>query len=205
MKKFDTGLYFITDSTGFGEEEFLQRVECALQGGVSLMQLREKVGSTWEYIELAEKVHALAKQYSVPLIIDDRLDVAMAIDAEGVHLGQVNSYRIDSNWQYLDDDNDPSGIGTALGVGICKSSYWGNGYGSHALAAFACYLLEQGEKNLFLQTWSGNIRMVRAAQKLGFLECNRFLGNRLIRGNVYDGLTFKLDLERFHEYLAENP
>lgn len=88
MKKFDTSLYFITDSTGFSEEEFLQRVECALQGGVSLLQLREKKGSTREYIELAEKVHALAKQYSVPLIIDDRLDVAMAIDAEGVHLGQ---------------------------------------------------------------------------------------------------------------------
>ena len=88
MKKFDTGLYFITDSTGFCEEEFLQRVECALQGGVSLLQLREKAGSTREYIELAEKVHAIAKQYSVPLIIDDRLDVAMAIDAEGVHLGQ---------------------------------------------------------------------------------------------------------------------
>ena len=88
MKKFDTSLYFITDSTGFSEEEFLQRVEAALQGGVSLLQLREKAGSTREYIELAEKVHALAKKYSVPLIIDDRLDVAMAIDAEGVHLGQ---------------------------------------------------------------------------------------------------------------------
>lgn len=88
MKKFDTGLYFITDSTGFSEEEFLQRVEAALQGGVSLLQLREKAGSTREYLELAEKVHALAKKYSVPLIIDDRLDVAMAIDAEGVHLGQ---------------------------------------------------------------------------------------------------------------------
>ncbi len=88
MKKFDTGLYFITDSTGFSEEEFLQRVEAALQGGVSFLQLREKEGSTREYLELAEKVHALAKKYSVPLIIDDRLDVAMAIDAEGVHLGQ---------------------------------------------------------------------------------------------------------------------
>lgn len=88
MKKFDTSLYFITDSTGFSEEEFLQRVEAALQGGVSLLQLREKAGSTRECIELAEKVHAIAKQYSVQLIIDDRLDVAMAIDAEGVHLGQ---------------------------------------------------------------------------------------------------------------------
>lgn len=88
MKKFDTSLYFITDSTGFSEEEFLQRVEAALQGGVSLLQLREKAGSTRECIELAEKVHVIAKKYSVPLIIDDRLDVAMAIDAEGVHLGQ---------------------------------------------------------------------------------------------------------------------
>ena len=88
MKKFDTSLYFITDSTGFSEEEFLQRVEAALQGGVSLLQLREKAGSTRECIELATKVHNLARKYSVPLIIDDRLDVAMAIDAEGVHLGQ---------------------------------------------------------------------------------------------------------------------
>ena len=88
MKKLDTSLYFITDSTGFSEEEFLQRVEAALQGGVRFLQLREKAGSTREYIELAEKVHAITKQYSVPLIIDDRLDVAMAIDAEGVHLGQ---------------------------------------------------------------------------------------------------------------------
>ena len=88
MKDLDTSLYFITDSTGFGEAEFLQRIEVALQGGVSFLQLREKAGSTREYLDLAEKVHALTKQYSVPMIIDDRLDVAMAVDAEGVHLGQ---------------------------------------------------------------------------------------------------------------------
>lgn len=88
MKDLDTSLYFITDSTGFHEAEFLQRIEAALQGGVSILQLREKSGSTREYLDLAEKVHALTKQYSVPMIIDDRLDVAMAVDAEGVHLGQ---------------------------------------------------------------------------------------------------------------------
>jgi len=88
LKDLDTSLYFITDSTGFGEAEFLQRIEVALQGGVSFLQLREKAGSTREYLDLAEKVHALTKQYSVPMIIDDRLDVAMAVDAEGVHLGQ---------------------------------------------------------------------------------------------------------------------
>ena len=88
MKKFDTSLYFITDSTGFTEEEFLRRIESALKGGVTFLQIREKDKSTREYLNLAQKVHTLTKKYGVPLIIDDRMDIAMAIDAEGVHLGQ---------------------------------------------------------------------------------------------------------------------
>jgi thiamine-phosphate pyrophosphorylase len=87
MKNFDPSLYFITDSTNYSEEEFLRRVEQALLGGATLVQLREKEKSTREYIELAEKVHAITKRYNVPLIIDDRVDVALAIDAEGVHVG----------------------------------------------------------------------------------------------------------------------
>lgn len=85
--KVDPSLYFITDSTNYTEEEFLYRVEQALEGGATLMQLREKDRSTREYLELAEKVHTIAKRYGVPLIIDDRVDVALAIDAEGVHVG----------------------------------------------------------------------------------------------------------------------
>ena len=88
MKNLDTKLYFITDSTGMTEDEFLEKTEQALMGGVSLLQLREKDKSTREYIDIAKKVHLLTKKYNVPLIIDDRIDVAMAIDAEGVHLGQ---------------------------------------------------------------------------------------------------------------------
>ena len=87
MIKFDPSLYFITDSSKYTEEEFLYRVEEALNGGVTLMQLREKEKSTREYIELASKVHNISKKYNVPLIIDDRVDVALAIDAEGVHVG----------------------------------------------------------------------------------------------------------------------
>ena len=87
MRTFDSSLYFITDSTNYGEDEFLLRVEQALMGGVTLLQLREKEKSTREYIELAEKVHELTKRYNVPLIIDDRVDVALAVDAEGVHVG----------------------------------------------------------------------------------------------------------------------
>lgn len=88
MKKIDTTLYFITDSTGFDETEFLYRVEQALMGGATILQLREKDKTTREYIELAEKVHNITKKYNVPLIIDDRVDVALAVDAEGVHVGQ---------------------------------------------------------------------------------------------------------------------
>jgi len=87
MKNFDPSLYFITDSTNLTEEVFLRRVEQALQGGVTLLQLREKERSTREYMELAEKVHQLTQRYQVPLIIDDRVDVALAVDAEGVHVG----------------------------------------------------------------------------------------------------------------------
>ncbi len=88
MKLFDPTLYFITDRTGFREEEFLFRIEEALRGGATLLQLREKEVSTREYIALAEKVHEITRRYHVPLLIDDRVDVALAAGAEGVHLGQ---------------------------------------------------------------------------------------------------------------------
>lgn len=88
--KFNPSLYFITDSTNYTEEEFLYRVEEALIGGVTMLQLREKDRTTREYMELAQKVHTIAKRYRIPLIIDDRVDVAIAIDAEGVHLGATD-------------------------------------------------------------------------------------------------------------------
>ena len=76
MKKFDTTLYFITDSTGLEENVFLYKVEQALSGGVTIIQLREKNKSTREYMHLAEKVHEISAKYGVPLIIDDRIDIA---------------------------------------------------------------------------------------------------------------------------------
>ena len=87
MRNFDPSLYFITDSTGYTEEEFLYRVEQALIGGATMLQLREKEKTTREYMELAIKVHTLTQKYQVPLLIDDRVDVALAVDAEGVHVG----------------------------------------------------------------------------------------------------------------------
>lgn len=88
MKKLDTTMYFITDSTNYSEEEFLRRVEEACKGGVTLVQLREKDRTTREYLSLAERVHEITRKYDVPLIIDDRVDIALAVNAEGVHVGQ---------------------------------------------------------------------------------------------------------------------
>ena len=85
--EFDTTLYFITDSTGYGREEFLRRVRSALEGGVTIIQLREKNRTTREYVDLANAVHEITKEFGVPLIIDDRIDVMLAADCEGVHVG----------------------------------------------------------------------------------------------------------------------
>ena len=81
-------LYLVTDSTGLTEALFLEKIERALKGGVTMVQIREKDKSTREYMKLGQKVHEVTKKYGVPLIVDDRIDVAMAIGAEGVHLGQ---------------------------------------------------------------------------------------------------------------------
>ena len=88
MKSLDTTLYFITDSTCVPEERFLPVVEAACKGGATIIQLREKDKSTREYMKLAMATHEITARYGIPLIIDDRVDVALAIGAEGVHVGQ---------------------------------------------------------------------------------------------------------------------
>ena len=88
MAKIDTTLYFITDSTTVPTERFLPIVEAACKGGATIVQLREKDRTTREYMELAKDVHEITARYGIPLIIDDRVDVALAIGAEGVHVGQ---------------------------------------------------------------------------------------------------------------------
>lgn len=88
MKNLDTTLYFITDSTCVPEDRFLPVVEAACKGGATIIQLREKDKSTREYMELATATHEITARYGIPLIIDDRVDVALAIGAEGVHVGQ---------------------------------------------------------------------------------------------------------------------
>ena len=81
-------LYLVTNSDGFTEDEFLNIIGEACKGGVTLVQLREKEKNGREYYNLAVKVKAVTDTYSVPLIIDDRVDIALACGAAGVHVGQ---------------------------------------------------------------------------------------------------------------------
>lgn len=84
--KFDPLLYLVTDSTGLDEKAFLEKIDIALHNGVTMLQLREKEKTSAEYFSLAQKVKLLADSCKVPLIIDDRADIAMALGV-GVHLG----------------------------------------------------------------------------------------------------------------------
>ena len=86
MKKVDYTLYFITNLDFYYEVTFLNIVIGACLGWATIIQLREKNKSTLEYYELAVKVKNITDAYNIPLIIDDRMDVAMAVGC-GVHFG----------------------------------------------------------------------------------------------------------------------
>ena len=87
MKDIDLTLYLVTNRDKISDDVFFNRIEEALKGGVSLVQLREKTASTREMIEIATKLKDLCHKYQVPLLIDDRVDVCLASGADGVHLG----------------------------------------------------------------------------------------------------------------------
>lgn len=87
MNKIDLSLYLVTDNSD-DTDKFLKTIEEAIKGGVSVVQIREKTADTLDFYNLAIKVKEITKKYDVPLIINDRVDVALAIDADGVHVGQ---------------------------------------------------------------------------------------------------------------------
>ena len=87
MNKIDLSLYLVTDNSD-DVEKFLNTIEEGIKGGVTVVQIREKTAETLDFYELALKVKEITTRYNVPLIINDRVDVALAIDADGVHVGQ---------------------------------------------------------------------------------------------------------------------
>ena len=80
-------LYLVTNRYQDSLESFLKKVETACRSGVTIVQLREKNLTTNQYYQLAKQVKEITDAYQVPLIIDDRLDVCLAVDASGLHIG----------------------------------------------------------------------------------------------------------------------
>ena len=83
----DYSLMLVTDHCS-DVDAFCTIVEKALQAGVTVLQLREKTATTRDFYQLALRIKPIVRQYNVPLLINDRLDIALAVDADGVHVGQ---------------------------------------------------------------------------------------------------------------------
>ena len=80
-------LYLVTNRYQDSVERFLEKVETACRSGVTIVQLREKNLTTNQYYQLAKQVKEITDTYQVPLVIDDRLDICLAVDAAGLHIG----------------------------------------------------------------------------------------------------------------------
>ena len=88
MNKIDYSVYLVTDRDILKGKDLYRAVEESIQGGVTLVQLREKFISDDEFLEIAKNLQKVTKKYNVPLIINDNVKIAKIIDAEGVHIGQ---------------------------------------------------------------------------------------------------------------------
>ena len=92
MKKEDVdySLYLVTDSTPdiLGDRDIVDVVEQALRGGVTCVQYRDKTSDTAVLVSTARRLHEVTTRYKVPLLINDRVDVALAVGCEGIHIGQ---------------------------------------------------------------------------------------------------------------------
>lgn len=86
--KIDYSLYLVTDRSFLKDKSIAESVEEAIKGGVTLVQVREKDASSRDFYKVALEIKQVTDKYKIPLIIDDRIDIAEAVDAAGVHLGQ---------------------------------------------------------------------------------------------------------------------
>lgn len=88
MSKLDVSLYLVTDRDLVKNKTMEEAIEEAILGGTTLVQLREKDCSSLDFYKVAMSVKKITDKYNVPLIINDRIDIALSVDAAGVHLGQ---------------------------------------------------------------------------------------------------------------------
>ena len=140
-KNIDYGLYLVTDQKLAGANNIVDVVKRAILGGVSVVQYRDKDVDTGLMIKMAEQIYEITKSCGVPLIVNDRVDVMMAIDADGVHVGQsdmparlvrsligpdkilgVSVKTVDQAIKAVDDGADYLGVGDIFGTATKKDA-----------------------------------------------------------------------------------
>lgn len=116
---------------------------------------------------------------------DDRIRWKFEIECDGRHIGWVSSY---TDLGYLENEEKIP----AVGIDVPEQDHRNRGAGTQALRLFIDYLKQQGYSSCYTQTWSGNERMMRVAEKLGFKEVRSEKGIREVNGKKYDAITWKL-------------
>lgn len=121
----DYGVYLVTDSTPavLGARSLAHVVEASLRGGASVVQYRDKDGAREAVVRTARELHAIARRFGVPLLINDRVDVAVEVGCEGVHIGQDDM-----------GERDACGRTTAMGRGTDGQQPWSRRGGCSAPA-----------------------------------------------------------------------
>lgn len=141
MKNVDYTLYVCTDRGLMSSPTIEESVEQAILGGCTVVQLREKDCSSREFYETARRVREITANYQVPLIINDRVDIALAVDADGVHVGQsdlpaaavrrilgndkiigVSAARLEEARKAQEDGADYLGVGAMFATGTKKNT-----------------------------------------------------------------------------------
>lgn len=150
----------------------------------------------WEALEDDEasaRKKWTARYERVKALADDEIRSGFEVEYDGKHIGSVSSYWIDETYTWISgkDIQDGQKVYQTVGISICESGEWGKGIGTKALQAFIQYFQDRGYDEICTQTWSGNARMLRCAEKLGFSVCKRIVGIREVRGGKYDALTLK--------------
>ena len=143
----------------------------------------------WEPFETTaeeERASWTAYYQQVRSLPDSVTRYKFEVVADGAHIGWVSWY---TDLDYLPN---PEGI-PAVGIDLPEQSARHKGAGTEALRLFLQYMNERGYPAVYTQTWSGNLPMLRVAEKLGFREVCRKAGIREVHGKPYDAVTFRLD------------
>ncbi|NLW52975.1 MAG: GNAT family N-acetyltransferase [Tissierellia bacterium] len=131
-----------------------------------------------------------------PLSIYDSREIEIL--ATGDHIGRINSYNIDEHCNYTVEEKN-----LTIGIDIFSPTHRKKGYATEAWLLHINYLIENGQENIYTQSWSGNYPVLALMKKLGFELINTKKEYEVVKNKKVDGLTFKLNKEKFLEVLRK--